>query len=250
MKIGFFDSGKGGLLIAEAVRAQLPQYDYVYYGDTAHVPYGGRAEREIYELTRLGVEHLFETGCSVVVLACNTASAETLRKLQDEWLGEAYPGRKILGVIIPTIEAVIEAKCTRVLMLGTARTVSAGKYHLELGKRNELHTKIIAEATPGLVPLIEAGDISAAVEEAASILDTMLARGEEIDGLILGCTHYSLLAGELQKRYPQIQIFTQTEVIPEKLTAYLGAHSELADALSTGGTLETFFTGHTHGGGE
>ena len=108
MKIGFFDSGLGGLTILKAVTQALPSYDYEYFGDTAHVPYGNKSEEEIYELTKAGVEHLFEQECALVIIACNTASAETLRKLQDTFLKEEYPDRNILGVIIPMVEEVLE----------------------------------------------------------------------------------------------------------------------------------------------
>jgi glutamate racemase len=108
MKIGFFDSGLGGLTILKAVVKELPQYDYVYYGDTLHLPYGDKTEEEIFTLTKTGIEYLFEKGCVLVIVACNTASAETLRKLQDSWLLETYPDRKVLGVIVPTLERVLE----------------------------------------------------------------------------------------------------------------------------------------------
>jgi len=243
MKIGFFDSGRGGLLIAEAVQDFMPEYDYIYYGDTAHVPYGDRPESEIYDLTRAGVEYLFKHDCLIIVLACNTASAETLRKLQDEWLPTHYPERKILGVIIPTIESVLSTNCTRVLLLATARTVSAGKYHLELGKLNILHTKIIAQAVTELVPLIEAGELNQASSKAVEYILSHLERGEVVDGVILGCTHYSLLTTELRKRFPNITFFAQTEIIPSKLKNYLQAHVEIRDQLTTGETLQTYFTG-------
>ena len=246
MKIGFFDSGRGGLLVAEAVRELLPSYDYVYYGDTAHVPYGDRSESEIYEFTKAGVEYLFANGCLVVILACNTASAEILRTLQDEWLPTHYPDRKLLGVIVPTVEAVLEAKCSRVLLLATARTVSAGKYHLELGKLNILDTKIMAQAATDLVPLIEDDAVVSAIERAAQYITQHVQRGDVIDGVILGCTHYSLLADELRAQFPTIRFLAQTEIIPNKLQRYLAAHTELEIQLGRGGTFETFFTGKRH----
>lgn len=246
MKIGLFDSGRGGLLVAKAVQAHMPQYDYVYYGDTANVPYGDRSESEIYEFTKAGVEYLFKQNCLIVVLACNTASAETLRKLQDEWLPYNYPERKILGVIIPTVEAMLDANRKRILLLATQRTVSAGKYHLELGKLNILHTKIVSHPAPALVPMIEKGTISAALAEATVCIKNYTDRGEEIDGVILGCTHYSLLVGELRIKFPDIQFFTQTEIIPSKLDAYLEAHPELETQLTRDGLFESYFTGKDH----
>ena len=176
-------------------------------------------------------------------MACNTASAETLRTLQDEWLPTHYPDRKLLGVIVPTVEAVLEAKCSRVLLLATARTVSAGKYHLELGKLNILDTKIMAQAATDLVPLIEDDAVVSAIERAAQYITQHVQRGDVIDGVILGCTHYSLLADELRAQFPTIRFLAQTEIIPNKLQRYLAAHTELEIQLGRGGTFETFFTG-------
>ncbi len=245
MKIGFFDSGLGGLIVLKAAAKRLPEYDYEYYGDTKHVPYGDRSEEEIYQLTKTGVIHLFEKGCALVIIACNTASAETLRRLQDEFLPEAYPTRKILGVIIPVIEEVIEGECKKVLMFATQRTVSSGKYHLELGKRNEIDTKIEAIATPELVPLLEKGDIEGAYKIANTLIQDRLCDGGLIDGLILGCTHYTLLTDTLRGEYKNdIQIFSQTEIIPEKLDVYLMKHPEIETTLSREGKRNIFLTEH------
>jgi len=242
MKIGLFDSGRGGLLIASAVREAIPEYDYLYYGDTKNVPYGDRSETEIYNFTLQGVLHLFSHDCVLVILACNTASAETLRKLQDEWLPEHYPDRHILGVIIPTIEAVLSSNCTRVLLLATQRTVSAGKYHIELGKRNELHTKIVAQSATELVPLIEANELKRATEKTAAYISLYITRGDLFDGVILGCTHYSLMVDDLRVLFPSIRFFAQTEIIPDKLQSYLTKHTDLQIKLSQNGTLQTYLT--------
>lgn len=244
MKIGFFDSGLGGLLILKSVAQHLPEYDYEYYGDTKHVPYGNRDEEEIYELTKAGVKHLFERDCTLVIIACNTASAETLRRLQDEFLPTEYPERKVLGVIIPVIEEVLESDCRKVLMLATQRTVSSGKYHLELGKRNEINTKIEALATPELVPLLEAGNIVGANAIAQALIDERLESGG-VDGLILGCTHYTLLTEKLRERYgTEVKIFSQAEIIPPKLKQYLENHPEIKSLLSPEGKRNVFLTEH------
>tara|TARA_B100000745_G_scaffold296537_1_gene242054 strand:- start:254 stop:1111 length:858 start_codon:yes stop_codon:yes gene_type:complete len=245
MKIGLFDSGLGGLLILKAVAKVLPEYSYEYYGDTKHLPYGEKTEEEIYELTKAGVIHLFEKGCVLVVIACNTASAETLRRLQDEFLPGHYPDRKILGVIIPVVEEVVESHCKRVLMFATQRTVSSGKYHLELGKRNELDTKIEAVATPDLVPLLESGNVSGAVAIAQALINERLQKGVGVDGLILGCTHYGLLTEKLRTIYgDQIKIFSQTDIIPQKLTQYLQNHSEIEEELDRGMERNIHLTEH------
>jgi glutamate racemase len=244
MKIGFFDSGLGGLIVLKAVAKQLPDYEYEYYGDTKHLPYGGRSEEEIYELTKAGVTHLFERNCALVVIACNTASAETLRRLQDEFLPDQYPERRILGVIIPVIQEVVKSKCKRVLMFATKRTVSSGKYHLELGKRNEINIKIEAVATPELVPLIEVGNLIGANAIAQALIDERMESGG-VDGLILGCTHYTLLTEKLREAYGEkLQIFSQSEIIPEKLGEYLVHHPEIESKLSRGGTRNVFLTEH------
>lgn len=237
MKIGLYDSGLGGLTILKSIAARLPVYDYVFYGDTKSLPLGDKSEREIYELTKKGVEYLFERDCALVIIACNTASAETLRRLQDEYLPTAYPDRRILGVIIPVIEEVIESGCNRVKLIATRRTVSSGKYHLELGKRNALSTKIEAIATPELVPLIEANEIDDALSAAVEALGAPESLVGEVDGIVLGCTHYIMLKAGLRSVYGSaIRVFSQDEIIPEKLAMYLDGHPEIESRLSQGGT--------------
>lgn len=223
----------------------MPEYDYEYYGDTKNLPYGDKTEEEIYEFTKTGVMHLFNRDCELVVIACNTASAETLRRLQDEFLLNEYPNRKILGVIIPVVEEVIESGCKKVLMFATKRTVSSGKYHLELGKRNEINTKIEAVATPELVPLIEDGNNKAAEAIMEALIEERLSKGNMIDGLILGCTHYTVLAEQLRTIYgDSLHVFSQAEIIPQKLSEYLLNHSEIESLLSRGGTRNIYVTEH------
>lgn len=244
MKIGVFDSGLGGLLILKAMAKLMPEYDYEYFGDTKHVPFGDRSESEIYFYTKEAVEHLFKKDCLIVVLACNTASAETLRKLQDEYLPENYPDRRILGVIIPVVEDVITHTCKQVLLFGTQRTVGSGKYHLEMGKRNEIQTKIEAIATPELVPLLETGEIEQGVEKTADRIQQRVDRGDTIDGVILGCTHYNLMLDGLRERFSSITFFGQVEIIPHKLKDYLEAHPELESKLSKDGQRNIYLTKH------
>lgn len=245
MKIGFFDSGQGGLLVAKAVQAHMPQYDYVYYGDTANVPYGDKSESEIFELTKRGMERLFAEECALVVVACNTASVQSIRKLQVDWLPTSHPDRKILGVVIPTVEALACKSVHEVLLLATTRTVASDKYETELlkiGSKITLHK----QAAPHLVPLLEAGDFAQAVDRAAGHISSGLEKNENLDAVILGCTHYSLLVGDLRKRFPDIQFFAQTEIIPYKLGAYLAAHPELETKLDRGSLFESYFTGKDH----
>jgi glutamate racemase len=240
MKIGFFDSGLGGLTILKTVAKELPDYDYEFYGDTANLPYGNKTEEEIFELTKRGMEHLFERGCILVIVACNTASAETLRKLQDGFLQIEHPDKKILGVIIPTVEEVKEANLKKVLMIATKRTVESGKYDIELGKLAK-NTELVSVATPALVPLIELGNVEDALGEALSVIRRA---GEDVDGLILGCTHYTLLREKIAKSDlgQKIKIFSQDEIIPKKIRLYLNNHLDIKNLLSTGGSRNIFLT--------
>lgn len=238
MKIGVFDSGLGGLYILSALREELPEYDYLYYGDTKHVPYGDRPEDEIYELTKKAVEHLFENDCSIVVIACNTVSAASLVRLQEEFLPE-YPGRKIVGVIIPTIEHVVSSGVKDVLLIGTKRTVDSGKYDRKITEYDP-SINLLQIATPSLVPFIESGEIKEALEEAVLILKD---KTGESEGLILGCTHYVVLKEGLRKEFPSMQIFSQDEIIPKKFKEYLSNHPEIEKDLTRGGGQELFFTG-------
>lgn len=242
-KIGFFDSGVGGLTILNAVRRRMPQYDYVFYGDTHHLPYGNRAEKEIYDLTKKGITYLFQQGASLVIIACNTASAETLRRLQDEHTLRGDADKKILGVIIPTIEELIERRCTQVLLIGTERTIHSQKYEKELAKRTLGGITLDAHATPELVPFIESREITRAAQSIYGVLDAHLSRGG--DGVILGCTHYTVLKKPLRDRYgKQLEIFSQDEIIPPKLLRYLQVHEEFETNLSRGSSVETYMT-HT-----
>lgn len=240
MNIGFFDSGLGGLLILKAVTKALSQYDYVYYGDTANLPYGDKTEEEIYVLTKQAIEELFMRDCLLVIVACNTASAETLRRIQDTYLKNEYPNRRILGVIIPSVEEVIEKRYPRTLLLATKRTVESGKYEREVAKLSPGGVKLVAIATPELVPLIEAHDIEAAVALAVTVIE---ARAREGDSVLLGCTHYSLLKESLRKYFGDTLTFiSQDEVIPKKLSNYLTNHPEISSKLSDTGKRQIVLT--------
>lgn len=233
MNIGFFDSGLGGLTILGETVRMLPAYEYLYYGDTAHVPYGDRTEVEIFELTRAGVEYLFLHNCNLVVLACNTASAETLRRLQDTYLVEQYPTRRILGVVIPTIEEMIESGAQEVLLLATKRTIESRKYDIELAKRNITHLKLHSLATPRLVPFIEEGNLDAA---AAAAISAISEQRTAIDTVVLGCTHYALLKHMLRMHFGStLHVMSQDEIIPRKLAQYLMRHPEIESALQRTG---------------
>ena len=242
MKIGFFDSGLGGLVVMNAVRTLLPQYDYVFYGDTANLPYGDKTEEEIYELTRDGVEQLFEQDCVLVIIACNTASAETLRCLQDTWLKTEYPDRKLLGVIVPMAEEVVDCHAKRAVLIATNRTVSSGKYERVFETLNHAPS-LFSIPTPGLVPLIERGEIDEAFYIVEEIVAEALTAGA--DSLILGCTHYALLLPLLHERYGnELMIFSPDQVIPKKVFKYLERHPEIEETLTRGGSVQLQLSEH------
>jgi len=239
MKVDIFDSGKGGKEILKAVRTNMPSYSYVYYADTAHVPYGDKSEDEIYELTKGGVRYLFDEGCSLVILACNTASAETARKIQTVFLPMRYPDRKVLGVIIPTVEVLHELAPDHALLLATKRTVESLKYETELQKFNP-NTQLAARAMSELVPLIEAG----ALKEAAQVVEEALEEWQREGGVVVfGCTHYSSLKPFIQESYfLKYRLLFQTDIIPKKLQTYLQRHPEIETELERGGGVKEHFT--------
>lgn len=238
MKIGFFDSGLGGLLVLKAVAQHLPEYDYEYYGDTANLPYGSKDEEEIFLLTKYGVEELFKKNCALVIVACNTASAESLRRLQKEYETEGNTTKKVLGVIIPTIEEVCANQVDSVLLIGTERTINSGKYEKEFSKLCE-GLKLTTLATPSLVPLIEAGESEALHLE----LKNILSKHSDKTAIILGCTHYSLLKGLV--REGGFKVFAQDEIIPAKLENYLTRHPEIKNKLTLGRTRNIYLTKHS-----
>jgi glutamate racemase len=239
MRIGVFDSGLGGLAVLEAIRTRLPRYDYIYYADTAHLPYGDKNEEEIYELTRRSVGELFCHGCMLVILACNTASAESLKRLQETLLVGAWSRRRILGVIIPTIEELVDGMHTEVLLIGTRRTIESRKYEQELSKRRIDTVHITSVPTPELVPLIEAGRC----EEACACIDDLIhKRGKGHTTLVLGCTHYILLKDALRLRHQKLRIIAQDELIPSSLENYLIRHKEIDSVLTQKGSLISILT--------
>ncbi len=241
--IGIFDSGLGGLAIWRGIVKKLPQYDYFYLADTANLPYGKKRQSEIYYLTQKTVSFLFQQGCSLVILACNTASAKALRKIQREWLPNHFPERRVLGVIRPTVETVDEIvnQCQRakfkVGLLATQATVDSGAYIRELKKINQ-SIEIIQQPAPRLVPLIEKwwgnkdnnylAEINSALEE---YLKSLIL--SEIDILILGCTHYSLIYPQINSLLPkEIKIISQDKIVADKLADYLRRHPEIDKKLA------------------
>lgn len=240
MKIGIFDSGLGGLIIAHSLIKSLPEYDYVYLGDTARVPYGNRSQAIIYDFTEVAVNYLFTQGCQIVILACNTASAEALRKIQQNYLPVHFPNQRVLGVLIPAVEqAVSQTRNNRVGVIATQGTVNSNAYPHEIQKLRA-DTQVFQQAAPLLVPLAENNSL----QYASPILDDYLAPllREKIDTLVLGCTHYPLFKEQIQSKLNNVQIISQDEIIPKKLREYLQRHPDIEQKLSHGGTSKFLMT--------
>ncbi len=197
--IGVFDSGLGGLTVLRAFLKHLPQYDYLYLGDNARAPYGNKSIEVIYEYTRQAVQFLFDRGCFLIILACNTASAKALRKIQQEWLTLHYADRRVLGVVIPLAEVGVQvSRYGRIGVIGTRATIETEVYQQELDKlRGDL--KVSGLACPLLVPLVEEG--SAGKPETNRILKKYLRhlKDRKVDTLILGCTHYPFLQKDVER---------------------------------------------------
>jgi len=231
MKIGIFDSGLGGLIITKALIKKLPGYDYVYLGDTKRVPYGNRSQKTIYQFTKSAVEFLFSQDCKLVVLACNTASSLALRKMQQEFLPAKYPDRKILGVIVPTVEvAVGNGVNKKIGVLATTSTVESKVYTKEF-KKLKPSIKVFEQGGPLLVPLIENNAMETGLDILKSYVQPLAKKN--IDAIILGCTHYPYLKKEIQALVgKKVKVYSQDEIIPKKLKTYLNNHKEIEALLS------------------
>ncbi len=231
MKIGIFDSGIGGLIIMKAIKDHLPQYDMVYLGDTLHLPYGGRSSDAIYKYTESAIDYLFrKKNCNLIIIACNTASATALRRIQQQYLVRNFPNRRVLGVVIPTLETVVEKYANkRIGLLATEALVNSGIYQEELQKLAP-NMKIFAQASPLLVPLIENGGDKWAKDILQEYLAPLLEKN--IDVLVLACTHYPFLIPYLKEILPEnIAIISQDSIIPNKLANYLKRHPEIDNKL-------------------
>ena len=253
MRIGIFDSGYGGLTILEQIRKQLPEYDYLYLGDNARAPYGTHSFEVIHEYTWQAVEYLFGADCSLVILACNTASAKALRTIQQQdlpqWLQLSnYSIRNVLGVIRPTAEVVaLRTRNGHIGVLGTPGTVQSGSYAIELQKQRA-DLLVAQQACPMWVPLIENGEHlqTGADYFVEKYLRLLFLRDPQIDTLVLGCTHYPLLMPKIQAILPaivahEVEVVAQGEIVARSLKDYLRRHTDLAATLSQGATC-TYLT--------
>ncbi len=241
MKIGIFDSGLGGLIVTQSLIKNLGEYDYIYYGDTARVPYGNRSQDTIYKFTIEAVKYLFANDCKLVILACNTASTEALRRTQKEYLITKYPNRKVLGVVIPTVEvAVGKTKNKKIGVIGTLSTVKSQSFVREINKLDS-EIQVFQKPTPLLVPLIE----NQGKKWAEPILDEYLKSltDKDIDTLILGCTHYPVLKDIIREKVgSKIKVISQDEIIPEKLQDYLSRHPKVKKDLTKNSKQEFIVT--------
>jgi glutamate racemase len=235
MKLGLFDSGLGGLIITKAVSNAMPRLDIAYLGDTANLPYGSRSPDAIYEYTRRSVDWLFKVqDCAMVVIACNTASIFALKRLQEEYLPRNFPDRRVLGMIVPTVEFVRDRGYRRLGLIATQSTVRSGVYEKEFRKLSrDIDVKSVA--APLLVPLIEnCGD-----KYAPEVIGDYLSAFRGIDALVLGCTHYPYYKDLMALRLPGVDIVSQDDIIPSKLAAYLAAHPDIDSRI--GRTRARFF---------
>lgn len=241
MKLGVFDSGLGGLVIARAIRDALPDHDMVYLGDTLHVPYGSRSQEAVTDYTARSIDYLFsKANCQLIIMACNTASAIALRTLQQGYLRKTYPERRILGVVVPTLETAIERGYKRIGLLATERIVKSAVYKNELEKIGH-GIKLFQKSAPLLVPAIELDTRDWIKPIMQDYLKPLQAR--EIECLILGCTHYAFLKGMIKKEVGKgVHVMSQDEIIPDKLTDYLRRHPEIDEKISRKGKMDFLVT--------
>jgi len=243
--IGIFDSGYGGLTILHGIRQLLPQYDFLYLGDNARAPYGGRSFEVVYEFTRQAVVRLFEMGCQLVILGCNTASAKALRTIQQNDLPKLDPQRRVLGIIRPTAEIIGSLTNSRhVGIFATEGTIKSESYTLEIQKLFP-DIQVTGVACPFWVPLVEynEADSPGADYFVKKRIDQIMRADPDIDTIILGCTHYPLLLPKIHKYIPRgIRIVAQGEYVAESLKNYFDRHPEMEQRCTKGGNVHYLTT--------
>ena len=243
--IGVFDSGYGGLTILHGIRQLLPQYDYLYLGDNARAPYGPRSFDVVYEFTRQAVQKLFEMGCHLIILGCNTASAKALRTIQQHDLPQWDSERRVLGIIRPTAEVIGNlTKSRHVGVLATEGTIKSKSYNLEIQKLYPDIT-VTGVACPFWVPLVEynEADSPGADYFVKKRIDQIMALDPQIDALILGCTHYPILLPKIQKYLPQgVTVVSQGEYVASSLKDYLERHPLIERKCSQNATTRYLTT--------
>ena len=243
--IGIFDSGYGGLTILHGIRNLLPQYDYLYLGDNARAPYGTRSFDVVYEFTRQAVMKLFDMGCHIVILGCNTASAKALRTIQQNDLPQIDPQRRVLGIIRPTAEVIGSLTATRhVGILATEGTIRSESYTLEIRK---LYPDITVSgvACPFWVPLVEYNECDSPGADyfVKKRIDQLMRLDPDIDAIILGCTHYPLLLPKILKYTPDgVRIVPQGDYVADSLKSYIERHPEIEKKCTRGGLVHYLTT--------
>lgn len=243
--IGVFDSGYGGLTILDKIREVLPEYDYIYLGDNARAPYGTRSFEVVYEFTRQAVNKLFDMGCHLVILACNTASAKALRSIQMNDLPQIDPARRVLGVIRPTVECVGEiSKNQHIGVLATAGTIKSESYPLEIHKLFP-EIQVSGTACPMWVSLVENNESQDEVADyfIRKYIDQLLSKDPQIDTVILGCTHFPILLPKIRQYIPDhISVIAQGEYVAESLKDYLKRHPEMDAKCTKNGNCQFYTT--------
>jgi glutamate racemase len=243
--IGVFDSGYGGLTILHGIRQMLPQYDYLYLGDNARAPYGDRSFDVVYQFTRQAVIKMFEMGCHLVILGCNTASAKALRSIQTLDLPGLDPSRRVLGVIRPTAEIIGTLTTNNhVGLLATEGTVKSHSYDLEI-KKFWPEIKVSGVACAFWVPLVEynEADSPGADYFVKKRIDELMRKDNDIDAIILGCTHYPILMPKIMKYVkPGVRIIPQGEYVAGSLKSYLDRHDDIEKQITTGGSCRYYTT--------
>ncbi|MCI2398796.1 glutamate racemase [Aliiroseovarius subalbicans] len=248
MAVGIFDSGLGGLTVLDAVSKRLPDVDFVYFGDNEHAPYGVRNADDVYDLTTRAVERLWAEGCDLVILACNTASAAALRRMQESWIPH---DKRVLGVFVPLIEALTERQwgdntpprevaVKHVALFATPATVASRAFQRELAFR-AIGVDVEAQACGGVVDAIEDGDLILAEALVRSHVDALKRKMPEPQAAILGCTHYPLMEQVFQDALgEEVTVYSQANLVAESLADYLARHphmkgpGELSKFLTTG----------------
>jgi glutamate racemase len=246
MAVGIFDSGIGGLTVLDAIHRRLPDLPLVYYGDNAHAPYGVRTADDIFNLTTASVQILFDQGCDLVILACNTASAAALRRMQDAWVPR---DKRVLGVFVPLIEALTERQwgdnspprevaVKHVALFATPATVASRAFQRELAFR-AIGVDVESQACGGVVDAIEDGDMILAEALVRSHVDALRRKMPEPDAAVLGCTHYPLMEKAFQDALgPDVRVYSQANLVAESLADYLGRRPQMVG----GGSGVTFLT--------
>lgn len=253
--IGVFDSGLGGLVILKELDKHFPEHTFVYLGDNARSPYGTRPPEEVFQFTLQAVEYLFGQGCELVILACNTASANALRRIQQEVLPVKYPGKRVLGILVPTVEQVTGVnwaqetsdsdKAHTIAVFATPGTVNSQAYELEMKKRNP-GARVFQVACPTLVPMIEGGEekvpLAREIGKYVEELKRLMRDSFPPDAVLLGCTHYPLVHDIFVQAFPSdVHVYDQGVITAESLEKYLTRHPEIDNVLVKNGE-RTFLT--------